>query len=40
MKRIALDIVENQNLQGRVYLVTEAYSGLGAVTTGDQRFQQ
>ena len=33
MKRTAFDIVENQNLQGKVYLVTGAYSGLGAVTT-------
>lgn len=33
MKKTVFDIVENQNLQGEIYLVTGAYSGLGAATT-------
>ncbi len=33
MKKTAYDIVENQNLEGSVFLVTGAYSGLGAINT-------
>ncbi|MEL7119704.1 MAG: SDR family NAD(P)-dependent oxidoreductase [Bacteroidota bacterium] len=33
MKKTAFDIIKGQNLKGKVYLVTGAYSGLGAATT-------
>ncbi|MEO0338233.1 MAG: SDR family NAD(P)-dependent oxidoreductase [Bacteroidota bacterium] len=33
MKTTAFDIVKDQNLTGKVFLVTGAYSGLGAITT-------
>ena len=33
MKKTAYQIIENYNLNGKVFLVTGAYSGLGAITT-------
>lgn len=33
MKKTAFDIVENQDLSGKVFLITGAYAGLGAINT-------
>ncbi|MDW3193003.1 MAG: SDR family NAD(P)-dependent oxidoreductase [Cytophagales bacterium] len=33
MKKTAFDITENKDLKGKVFLITGAYSGLGAATT-------
>ena len=33
MKTTAFDIIENQDLSGKVFLITGGYAGLGAINT-------